>query len=604
MMSSEETEHQLDNVPVTDTTANTPTIDSAEEIHSDEESDERWDFEGLTKEELLATLREIRSNEVSSASRNKLKDIKSAFTSIYSAEKKAAFDEFIASGEEKDGFDYREEHAQNFFDLLAEINDIRRKEKIQKDEQRIENTKKKDFLLNQLRDLVEGNEESDTFNQVKEIQKTWKETGAVSQAAYHEQNRNFHGLLDRYYSRRSIYFELKDLDRQKNEARKLVIIEKVEGLIGAQNTLNASKELNSLHEEYKAIGPVPQEKSEPMWQRLKEATDQVRAQREQYVKEQQVILEANLEVKKEILIRAIDYAETIVDSVSEWKTLTEEVLELQQEWKEAGPMPNESRKELSDAFWMACRIFFNHKQEYFSKLDEVRKNNLEKKKALISKVEKLKDSEDFATAANEIKRIQAEWKKVGPAPRAQHESIYQEFRGHCDHFFNRRSAQFEERELEYQENLVKKEAICARIEELNEKSTKAELTALLDEYFAIGYVPRDDVSKAQARFSEATTKFINSLQGLEGSELQELKLTVELGAVKGTPKEAEFVQKKTGYIKQQISGLNEEITTLKNNLEFFARSKNIDSLRADVDKKVLVLKNQLTEFKEQLKILR
>lgn len=606
MMSSEETEHQLGkDVPATDAAVSGPNDQTQDDTYShQEESDEHWDYEGLSKEELLASLKEIKAGEVTSAPREKLKEIKAAFSAIHSTEKKAAFDEFMASGGEKDGFDYRDETSQLFFDTFSEIKDIRRKNKIQKDEQRLENTKKKDLLLNQLRDLVEGHEEADTFNQVKEIQQTWKDTGAVSQAAYLEQNRNFHGLLDRYYSRRSIYFELKDLDRQKNEERKLAIIEKVEGLIGAHNTLNASKELNGFHDEYKAIGPVPQEKSEPMWQRLKEATDQVRAQREQFVKEHQVILEANLEVKKDILIRAIEYAERVVDSVSEWKALTDEVLELQGEWKKAGPMPNESRKELSDAFWLACRIFFAHKQEFFSGLDAVRKENLEKKKTLVEKVEKLKDSDDFGSAANEIKRIQADWKKIGPAPRAQNESIYQEFRGHCDYFFNRRSAQFEERELEYTENLTKKEAICVQIEQLNEKSTKAELTALLDAYFQIGFVPKNDVQKAQDRFSQATTKFIDTLKDLEGSELQELKLTVELGAVKGTPNEAEFVQKKTGYIRQQISGLNDEISTLKNNLEFFALSKNIDSLRADVDKKVAVLKDQLKELKEQLKILR
>lgn len=565
---------------------------------------EVWDYQSWSKEALLNELKEIKLNSLYSANKNKLKDLKIAFDSIFKEEKKNAYDAFIASGGEKDGFDYRDELSSKFFDLNKEVYDARKKQRNQQEEQRIENTKKKEFLLNQLRDLVDGDEATNTHKKIQEIQNTWKETGPVSQQSYRELNANYHGVLDRYYSRRSIYFELKDLDRKKNEEKKNAVIEKVEGLLSLTNTLDAVKQLNVFHGEYKNIGPVPQEKSEPMWEQLKIATDKVRARRDEFLKEYQVILDGNLEIKKGLVEKVRPYAEKTSEAISEWKDWTNEVLEIQKKWKDLGPSAREDKNETSNNFWGLSRQFFNSKKAYFAKLDGERGENLEKKKALCAKVDALKDAEDFKSTAEEIKLIQAEWKKIGRAPKAQNETIYQEFRSLCDHFFNRRSKHFDERDNEQEENFKKKEALVGKIDKLTKKSSKEDFEVLVKDYFEIGYVPRNKINASQKSFEKATSKFIDSLESLSENEVQELKLSVELGSVKGTPLEADFKRNKSNGIRKKIGGINDEISTYKNNLEFFAHSKNIDEIRADVDKKIALLDDELNILKEQLKLLK
>lgn len=614
-MNVEENTGEIENVKETaqalDThteTADVVTLEERKEDLGNEASEttesETWDYQSWNKEDLFNELNKIKVDSLYKAPKNKLKDLKSAFDALFREEKKTAFDSFIASGGEKDGFDYRDELSSKFFDLNKEVQEARRTQRLQQEEQRVDNTRKKQHLLDQLRALVDGDEATDTHKKVQEIQNSWKETGAVTQQSYRELNANYHGVLDRYYSRRSIYFELKDLDRKKNEERKNTVIEKVEALLTMENTLDAVKVLNELHAEYKNIGPVPQEKSEPMWERLKQATDKVRARRDEFMKEYQVILDGNLEIKKSIVEQVTPFAEKVSESISDWKDWTKEVLDLQTKWKSVGPSAREENNQTSNQFWGLSRQFFNAKKAYFAKLDGEREANLEKKKALCAKVDALKDAEDFKSTAEEIKSIQAEWKTIGRAPKAQNESIYQEFRGLCDHFFNRRSKHFDDRESEQEENLKKKVEVVARISSLGKDASKEDFEKIVQEYYEIGYVPRNKINSSQKAFDKATSLFIDNLDGISDNELQELRLTVELGGVKGTPLEADFKKNKSNGIRKKIGAINDEIATYTNNLEFFAHSKNIDDLRADVDKKVAVLEAELKVFKEQLKLLR
>ena len=575
-------------------------IDAVEE----ETQEEVWSFDGWTKEALFSELQTIKTESVIKAPKNKLKDLKIAFDTIFREEKKVAYDQFIEAGGEKDGFDYRDDLSTKFFDLNKEISELRKKHRVQQEEQRLENTRKKDFLLNQLREIIDGDEATNTHKKVQEIQNTWKETGAVTQQSFREQNANYHGLLDRYYSRRSIYFELKDLDRKKNEEKKNAVIDQVEELLKVENTLDAVKQLNDLHALYKSIGPVPQEKSEPMWEKLKAVTDKVRARRDEFMKEYQLVLDANLVKKQALVEKVTPYAEKDSASISEWKAWTDELLQIQKEWKDVGPIPRDNKSDVSNNFWSLSRQFFNAKKAYFAKLDSEKEGNLKKKEELCAKVDAIKDAEDFVATANEIKRLQAVWKTIGRAPKSQNDKIYEKFRGLCDHFFNRRSAHFDARDSEYVENFTQKEAVVEKIKGLTKESTKEEFEALIAEYFAIGFVPRNKINEAQKSFNAATSKFIDGLEGLENNELQELKLSVELGSVKGTAQEADFKRNKVSGIRKKIGGINDEISTYKNNLEFFAHSKNIDQLRADVDQKVEKLEVELGNLKEQLKLLR
>ena len=577
---------------------------SVDEIGIELLSDQNIDYSGFSKKELLEEVIKLKNNSLSETSKTQLAQLKESFEIVFNHEKEQAKLAFLADGGEKDGFEYQDIEAKLFFDALKEINEIKRKQKQLLEEQKIANSRKKKQLLDQIRLLIDGEETESTFKQVKEIQKAWKETGAVSQTDFYELNANYNALLNRYYSFRSIYFDLKNLDKGKNLTQKNLLVAEVLSLLSYENTLDAVKKLNEIHAIYKNLGPVPEDSSEALWQRFKDATDQVRDKRAAHVESFKLQLEANLELKKSLLPKIEAYAYVKANNAKEWITLTEELLILQNEWKSIGLAPENNKKDINDAFWAYCRAFFNNKNTFFGGLDLERKENHKKKLALIEKVKVLKNTEDIKKGADEIKKIQEDWKKIGQSPRAVHESIYQEFRAECDYFFSRRSEMFEARDLEFETNLLKKREVCVLISELNPDSNTAEFENLLTEFFAVGFVPKEKVLGVQKEFIKVTELYISNLKNLSEQELQALKLRIELGSIKGTSAEREFIITKTKTLRNKISGIQDEISTLNNNVEFFANSKSFASIKTEVETKIAILNKEVDKIKEQLKILK
>jgi len=569
----------------------------------EEEQASSWDYEGWEKEQLLEELKTIKSQFAIKTSKAQLGDLKKAFEVIFREAKKIAFDKFIEDGGEKDGFDYRDETSDNFYNLYKDLITERKKHQQNQEEQKVLNEKKKNALVNELRELVSGTEDQETYKRIKEIQTEWKETGAVSQSSYRELNASYYALLDRYYNNRGIYNDLKKLDREKNKKKKIEIIESVEALIGSENSLEAVKQLNELHGAYKDSGPVEEADSEDLWQRLKAATDKIREERDAQIEIYKTQLDANLVLKQGLLEKILPYKEKDSDKIEEWKALTEEVLALKDEWQKVGPISRDSNSNVSDEFWTTFRTFFATKNAFFGKLDEKRNDNLAEKEGLCEKVEALQDSEDFRDTAETIKKIQGEWKKIGPAPRAQNEEIYKRFRKACDHFFDRRKADFGKKDEEYKGNLSLKNEVIEKITALTEKDSVESFEKLTEEFFAIGFVPRDKVKTIQNKFKAAADQFIDNLKDIDTNELETLKLNIELGAVKGTANEKDVIYKKSTAIRKKISSLNQDIATLNTNVEFFAHSKDIDNIRKDVENKVGIIQKEVDQLKAQLKIL-
>ena len=102
--------------------------------------------------------------------------------------------------------------------------------------------------------------------------------------------------------------------------------------------------------------------------------------------------------------------------ISEWNAKTKEIIGIQKEWEAIGSLPKEKAKTINKKFWSSFKLFFNHKSQFFRKIDEERKENLKLKQELVEKAESLKDSDDFKTTTDEMKKLQSQWKDIGPVP--------------------------------------------------------------------------------------------------------------------------------------------------------------------------------------------
>ncbi|WP_235689675.1 DUF349 domain-containing protein [Fulvivirga lutea] len=581
--------------------------EKSDDEDEEEEEHEDVDYSNLNKEELVAAIRELSQSSNFIKAERKAREIKPYFDEIKDKERQAALDKFIADGGEEADFDFKNDELTDRFEANYKLIRDHKIQYVKDQENRKDaNLKKKQEILEKLREFVDSEETNIEFNAFKAIQNEWKEVGPVPGAYAKTLWANYNALVDRFYDNRHIYFELKELDRKKNLESKLELCEKAEALSKVENVSQAIKDLNDLHHEFKHIGPVPNDEREPLWQRFKAASDAVYDRRKDFIEGLKEELEANLVVKEELAKQVQEFTQFDSDRIKEWNKKTKELQEIQKKWEATGGLPRAKAKEINKTFWSAFKTFFNNKGQFFKKLDSMREGNLEKKKELLEKANELKTSTEWQKTANELKKLQNQWREIGPVPEKFRESVYREFKEACDYFFDQKRAQLGEAEKDFSENLKKKEAICEEIVKLAENKTSDldKFRELQDQFNEIGFVPKNAISKIKSKWSEAVDKFINSIEGITNEERQKIRIENQINKLKSGPNASDKIYRKEQTIRKQIGQLENDIAVWKNNMEFFANSKTADKLKGEFETKIDAASKELKGLKSQLRIVR
>lgn len=604
-------EKEAEETPIVEASASSETTSAETQEDADDEDDEEEedvDYSKYSLKELLEIVKELaHGNDFKKADRV-LQEVKPAFDEHRDKLRKEALDKFLSEGGEEADFDWKPDELTDRFDANYQlIRDRKSKHYKELEKTKEENLKKKNEILDRLRELVDGEETVTSLSAIKDIQQEWKSVGQIPGAFVKTLWANYNALMDRFYDQRSIHFELKELDRKKNLEGKIALCERAEELAASDNVKEAVRELNELHEEYKHIGPVPKEDQEPLWQRFKAASDKIYEKRKDYVKELKKDLDKNLEVKTELVEKVAPFAEFNSDRIKEWNAKTRELLEIQKVWDNTGGLPREKAKEVNKAFWGHFKQFFSNKHDFFKRLEKMREENLEKKQKMVEEAEQLQDSQEWDKTADRLKKMQKEWREIGPVPEKYRDEIYHRFKKACDTFFDNKRGSNSEMEQTYQENLKAKEEVCERIVKLAEEhpGDLGKLEELEEEYSAIGFVPKSAIRSIREKFSEAVQQFIEA----SGDEINEedkkkVKLMAQLTKIKAGPNSDRKLNQKEHTLRRKITDLQNNITTWKNNLEFFADSKTANKLKEDFEEKIAAAEEELASLKGQLRIVR
>ena len=330
---------------------------------------------------------------------------------------------------------------------LQEFRESQQRDRKAEDANRGSNLTTKKALLDRLRELVEAAETKDSSAKLKALQQEWKAAGPVPQTESQELWNTYHGLLDIYYSNQGRFNELKDLDRRRNQAAKEALITRAEALKDVPGINKALDELKKLHEEWKNIGPVPNDQREPLWQRFLAASEVVHNRRKEFADARSAEEKANLQIKKALLERVLPFAEFETDRVNLWRSKTDELQEIKAEWEATGPAPRNQAEALNKQYWSAYKAFFNRKNNFFKSMDDEKNTNLQAKLALITQAEEALASDDWESARNTVIRVQKEWKDIGRVPEKQADKIWKRFRTACDAFFDRPKQQAQQRQV-------------------------------------------------------------------------------------------------------------------------------------------------------------
>ena len=250
--------------------------------------------------------------------------------------------------------------------------------------------------------------------------------------------------------------EIEGWQRWANVGLQEQLCEKMEALASVESAEEIATRIRDLQQQWRQAADVPRAQGEALWQRFKKAHDEVWPRCEAHLAALAVTRADNLQKK----ITLCERAEALADS-TRWIQTAEEIKTMQAEWKAIGPVSRGQEKAVWERFRAACDRFFTRRHDDLAERKTVWAENLAKKDALCVKAEALADSTDWDVAAAELKRLQAEWKTIGPVKKTRSEQIWQRFRAACDRFFARYA---QRHDIARGERVAAREAICAELE--------------------------------------------------------------------------------------------------------------------------------------------
>ena len=385
--------------------------------------------------------------------------------------------------------------------------------------------------------------------------------------------------------------------------QKLKLITRAEELQQEEDINKAFRELQMLHKMWKEeIGPVAKEYREEVWEKFSAATKVIHDKRFEYLKEMESTFEDNLEAKKKIVEQITEVTAATKPSHQNWQNAIKKVQALRDQYFEIGKVPRLNNKEIWNAFKESTRNFNKAKNNFYKNQKKEQYTNLEKKRELIKIAQENKDSDDFEVVTPLMKKIQADWKKVGHVPRKDSDKIWKEFKEACNYYFDRLHSVKNEANKEEVEHLETKTKMLEEIKNLKLSGSKDEDLKLIKEKIGewkkVGRVPFKKKSIEQQFNKELDTLF--GKMDLNKKEAEMIKFENKLNSMVSQEDERKL-KNEHFFISKKIDETKDEIRQLENNLGFFQHVDDSNPLVMEVHQNIARHKEQLEVWKAKLK---
>lgn len=582
----------------------------AEEEDDDNEQTEETsvNYAGLTLAQLTNAFETLSADKERMKKSKEAEAIKAAFYKKLSKEKaEAGYSANVDEPDESSHVDEEaagkavEENAQkeNPFEVIEsgfkaiynkfkkERADYNRKQELERED----NLKKKEAVIEDLKALIEKQEDVNaTFPDFRAIQTRWREIGPVPVQSFRDLNNTYQFYVEQFYDKVQINRDMRDLDFKKNLEAKEEFCQAAEKLSDNKNVLEAFKELQKLHEQWKEYGPVAKEFRDQIWDRFKAATAVINKKYQAYFEDLKTQHAENLEAKRELCekVEAIANKEDIKSS-NEWNSLSKEIADIQKVWRTIGFATKKENQNIYDRFRAACDKFFERKRLFYTDFKDSMNANLDKKMALIEQAESIKTSTEWRKTTDQFINLQKQWKEIGAVPRKKSEQLWKRFRAACDEFFTERDKQ-NKPENDFYGNLKAKKALIDEIKAFNTEDATLKQDAAQsfnERWLSIGFVPFKEKDSIAAAFKEAMSEKFPDFQPNSnrdrGGRLQKGPLSEKDRLV------------------QKYNRLQQDIDTCENNIGFFTASKTSAALIQQMEKRIESAKKELASLEEQIR---
>lgn len=588
----------------------TQTSDVDEEDEKPQETIEavEAEYQKLTLEQQLEELNAVVANSDVMAIKTRVGVLKSKITEQIKQIKKEQQAKFLAENENGEEYVPEQLEAEKILTSALSVykaNKAKYIDQIEQEKQR--NLEVKQNIILSLKNLVEEESNLKVLNdKFKELQEQWRNVGPVPQNESTNLWQNYHFYVEKFFDILRMNREMRDLDLKKNLELKIKLCEDAESLLLQESINKSFKDLQKLHEEWKELGPVPEDKKEEIWERFKNASDQINQRRREHYETILSEQQSNYNAKLVLCQQAEELVAKECNSIKENNEISDQLTELLKVWKTLGPAPAKLNDEIWDRFKSTLDKFFQAKKEYFQQMKEDQLQNYNMKVDLAIRAEGIAKRTDWKQATEEILELQKEWKNIGAVPKKHSDAVWKRFRAACDLFFEAKSNYFANIQTIEAENLAKKEDLIQRIANHQFTEDKSEnleaMKAYQREWTELGHVPKKEKDRIYNEYKSAVNKKFEELK-VSAEEVKRGNFQNKLDNILSGPNADKVLDKEKRFLVNKLAQLKEDISLWENNLGFFANSKNADLLKAEFAKKIEMAKHEVKELEYKIKMM-
>ena len=578
--------------------------DAEDEGNKERHKIEFRDYHAMSMDELVDELHNLVTNEKVQAIRNHVESIKKEFKEKHHHFLDGKKEEFIAEGGNPIDFYFSSPIKKRFNIAFKEYKNKLREHYRNIEKSLKENLENRLALIEELKGLINVEENiNTTYKHFKELQEKWRNAGPIPRDKYNNAWNTYHHHVERFYDFLHLNRDLRDLDFKHNLEQKQKIVDRAEELAKEDDVNHAFRELQVLHKMWKEeLGPVAKEHREEICEKFKQATKTIHLKRQDYFKNLDEVYQKNLEKKEEIIANILSIAEQQIDNHKGWQRKIKEIESLRESFFKAGRVPLKVNEATWAKFKEAVRGFNRKKNAFYKGLKKEQYKNLEKKLELIKIAEDNKDNEDFTATTPLMKKIQADWKKIGHVPRKDSDKIWNQFKTACNHYFDRLHEKQDASNKDEIEAFEKKQALLDELKNVEFSGKKNDdLKAIkekIEEWKGLGRVPYNK-RFIEKKFNKALDLVFKKLD-LSKSEAELIKYDNKLESLHNM-KDSRKLDNELFFIKKKVDEAKHEINQLENNLLFFSHVEEDNPVVLEVHKNIAKHKEALKVWKEKLK---
>ncbi len=255
-----------------------------------------------------------------------------------------------------------------------------------------------------------------SFKLLQKYHDEWKEIGPVILDKKDEIWERFKNVSDKINSQRKDYYENLTGEQENNLLAKTALCEKMEELnsveiINSNDWKEKTDQVLEMQKLWDTIGRAPIKFNDEIWDRFRSAVNAFYNTKKEFFGELKDQQTNNYNLKIDICVQV----EGLANSTN-WRQSTADILKMQQDWKNIGPVPKRYSDKVWRRFRTACDVFFKNKSSYFSNIQGIEQENAKKKEELIERINSYEVSENKSDNLNSLKGFQREWMEIGHVP--------------------------------------------------------------------------------------------------------------------------------------------------------------------------------------------